>query len=113
MHTPAPGPRDPAPSASTTPTNTPSYTPGPWREHSHRQIGPDAGIVCEVWSAIGWGDAAIREADANVHLIAAAPELHQALKTLIADYRIGMAVVRPRTMTLIRAALAKAEGGAA
>ncbi len=113
MHAPANGPRTSAPSASNIPTNTPSYTPGPWREHSHRQIGPDVGIVCEVWSAIGWGDAAIREADANVHLIAAAPELHQALKTLIADYRIGMAVVRPRTMTLIRAALAKAEGGAA
>ena len=113
MHTPAPGPRTSAPSASTT-QNTPSYTPGPWREHSHRQIGPDAGIVCEVWSAIGETDAdRIAQADANVHLITAAPELHQALKTLIADYRIGMAVVRPRTMTLIRDAMAKAEGGAA
>ncbi len=113
MHTPAHGPRTSAPSASTTPTNT-SYTPGPWREHSHRQIGPDAGIVCEVWSAIGETDAdRIAQADANVHLIAAAPELHQALKTLIADYRIGMAVVRPRTMTLIRDAMAKAAGGAA
>lgn len=112
MHAPAPGPRTSAPSATTTP-NT-SFTPGPWREHSHRQIGPDAGIVCEVWSAIGETDAErIAQADANAALIAAAPELHQALKTLIADYRIGMAVVRPRTMTLIRAALAKAEGGAA
>ena len=110
MHTPAPGPRTPAPSAATT-SNACSYTPGPWREHSHRQIGPDAGIVCEVWSAIGWGDAAIREADANVHLIAAAPDLLEALKTIIADYRIGMAVVRPRTMTLIRDAMAKAAGG--
>lgn len=114
MHTPAPGPRTSAPSASNIPTNTPTHTPGPWREHSHRQIGPDAGIVCEVWSAIGETDAErIAQADANAALIAAAPELHQALKTLIADYRIGMAVVRPRTMTLIRAALAKAEGGAA
>lgn len=113
MHAPAPGPRTSAPSASTT-TNTPTHTPGPWREHSHRQIGPDAGIVCEVWSAIGETDAErIAQADANAALIAAAPELHQALKTLLADHAIGMAVVRPRTMTLIRAALAKAEGGAA
>ena len=94
-------------------TTVASYTPGPWHEHSHRQIGPDAGIVCEVWSAIGWGDAAIQQADANVRLIAAAPELHQALKAIIADNRLGLGLVRPRTMKLIRAALAKAEGGAA
>ena len=71
MHTPSPGARALAP---TTPAISASFTPGPWREHSHRQIGPDAGIVCEVWSAIGWGDAAIQQADANVRLIAAAPE---------------------------------------
>lgn len=89
----------------------PSFTPGPWREHSHRQIGPDAGIVCEVWAAIGWGDAAIVEADANVHLIAAAPELYEALRTALvivsgcnAD---GLFSVEERT---IRTALAKAEG---
>ena len=99
--------------APTTPTISTSFTPGPWREHSHRQIGPDAGIVCEVWSAIGWGDAAIQQADANVRLIAAAPELHQALKAIIADNRLGLGLVRPRTMKLIRAALTKAEGGAA
>lgn len=90
-----------------------SYTPGPWHEHSHRQIGPDEGIVAEVWSAIGWGDAAIQQADANVRLIAAAPELHQALRAILADNRLGLGLVRPRTMKLIRAALAKVEGGAA
>ena len=80
MHAPAPGPRTSAPSATTTP-NTPSYTPGPWREHSHRQIGPDAGIVCEVWSAIGESDAdRIAQADANARLIAAAPDLLEALR---------------------------------
>lgn len=56
----------------------PCFTPGPWHEHSHHQIGPDEGIVCEVWSAIGWGDAAIEQAAANVRLIAAAPELYDA-----------------------------------
>ncbi len=52
------------------------HTPGPWFEHSHRQIGPQVGVVCEVWSAIGKdsGDA-ISQADANCALIATAPEL--------------------------------------
>lgn len=99
-----------APTAHT--FTAPRFTPGPWHEHSHRQIGPDAGIVCEVWSALGWGDAAI-QADANVRLIAAAPELHQALSAIIADTRLGLGLVRPRTMTLVRAALAKAEGSTA
>lgn len=72
--------------ASGTPAHTPEsprFTPGPWHEHSHRQIGPDAGIVCEVWSALGWGDTAIHEADANVLLIAAAPELFAALQSAL------------------------------
>ncbi|MGE0071414.1 MAG: hypothetical protein AB7S67_14500 [Thiomonas sp.] len=90
-----------------------SYTPGPWYEHSHRQIGPQAGIVCEVWSAIGWGDTAITEADANCRLIAAAPDLHQALTAIMADYRSGLAAIRPSTMNQVVAALAKVEGGAA
>ena len=110
MRNTASGTRALAPTSPTIPT---SFTPGPWHEHSHRQIGPDAGIVCEVWSAIGWGDAAIKEADANVHLIAAAPELHQALAEILSDYRNDLAVIRPRTLKLIVSALAKVEGGAA
>lgn len=68
--------------APTTPTIPTSYTPGPWHEHSHRQIGPDEGIVAEVWSAVGGGDA-IQQADANVRLIAAAPDLYQALRSAL------------------------------
>jgi hypothetical protein len=109
MHTPSPGARALAP---TTPAISASFTPGPWREHSHRQIGPDEGIVAEVWSAIGWGDAAIQQADANVLLIAAAPELHQALVEIMGDYRNDLAMIRPRTLKLIVSALAKVEGGA-
>jgi len=57
--------------------SAPAFTPGPWHEHSHRQIGPSRGIVCEVWSAIGeTSDDAIAQADANCRLIAAAPELY-------------------------------------
>ena len=62
-----------------------THTSGPWREHSHRQIGPDAGIVCEVWSAIGETDAdRIAQADANARLIAAAPDLLEALQEMVA-----------------------------
>ena len=111
MHTPSPGARALAP---TTPAISASFTPGPWREHSHRQIGPDAGIVCEVWSAIGWGDAAIQEADANVRLIAAAPELYQALQVALVVVAgcNGDGYFNDQEC-VIRAALAKAVGGAA
>jgi len=106
-------------SASGTPahasnTPVPGFTPGPWHEHSHRQIGPKSGIVCEVWSAIGESSVdAISQADANCRLIAAAPELHQALAAIVADYRNGLAAIRPSIMNQVVAALAKVEGGAA
>lgn len=114
MHTPSPGTRALAPS---TPAISASFTPGPWREHSHRQIGPDAGIVCEVWSASGSGDAAIKEADANVDLIAAAPDLHQACTSaerLLTrqKFRATEHTDEGRTLLALRAALAKVEGGA-
>jgi len=111
MRNTASGPRALAP---TTPTISTSFTPGPWHEHSHRQIGPDEGIVCEVWSAIGWGDSAIQQADANVRLIAAAPALHQAcaaaLVVVAGCNGDGLFDDQERA---IRAALAKVEGDAA
>lgn len=61
-----------------------TFTPGPWYEHSHRQIGPTGGIVCEVWSAIGTSsDDAIAQADANCLLIASAPALYNALRSAL------------------------------
>jgi hypothetical protein len=111
MRTPASGTRALAPTKPTIPT---SYTPGPWHEHSHRQIGPAEGIVAEVWSAIGWGDAAIQQADANVRLIAAAPELHQALlAALVVVAGCNGDGLFDDQERAIRAALAKVEGGAA
>ena len=90
-----------------------TFTPGPWHEHSHRQIGPDAGNVAEVWSAIGWGDAAIQEADANVRLVAAAPELYEALQVALVVVAgcNGDGFFNDQER-MIRAALAKAVGGA-
>jgi len=111
MRTTASGTRALAP---TTPTILTSYTPGPWHEHSHRQIGPDEGIVAEVWSAIGWGDAAIQQADANVRLIAAAPELHQALlAALLVVAGCNGDGIFDEQERVIRAALRKVAGGAA
>lgn len=115
MRTTASGTRALAPTSPTIPI---SYTPGPWHEHSHRQIGPDEGIVAEVWSAIGWGDAAIQQADANVRLIAAAPELHQACAAAeslltLQKFHATEHTEEGRTLLALRAALAKVEGGAA
>ena len=115
MRTTASGTRALAPTSPTIPT---SYTPGPWHEHSHRQIGPDEGIVAEVWSAIGWGDAAVQQADANVRLIAAAPELHQACaaaESLLTRQKFHATehTEEGRTLLALRAALAKVEGGVA
>lgn len=91
----------------------PLHTPGPWREHSHRQIGPDAGIVCEVWAAIGWGADAIAEADANVHLIAAAPELYDAaLRALVVVAGCNADGAFDEQERMLRAALTKAGGAA-
>lgn len=112
MRNPASGMPAHAPTAHT--FTAPRFTPGPWHEHSHRQIGPDAGIVCEVWSALGWGDTAIAEADANVRLIAAAPTMHAALRAalvVIAGCNADGAYTDQEHT--IRAALDLAEGGAA
>lgn len=99
-----------APTAHT--FTAPRFTPGPWRRCGHRQIASTAGAglpICEVW----FGGVGIEQAAANERLIAAAPEMHQALEAIIADTRLGLGLVRPRTMKLVRDALAKAEGGAA
>lgn len=92
----------------------PLHTPGPWYEHSHRQIGPDAGIVCEVWSAIGRGSAdAIAQADANVLLIAAAPELYDAaLHALVVVAGCNADGAFDEQERMLRSALAKAGGAA-
>jgi hypothetical protein len=51
-----------------------SYTPGPWRDVGHRTIfGPPPGdlLICECFS----GGVGVEQADANLRLIAAAPDL--------------------------------------
>lgn len=93
----------------------PGFTPGPWFEHSHRQIGPKGGVVAEIWSAVGTSsDDAIAQADANVHLIAAAPELYDALRAaLVVVSGLNADGYFNQAEREIRAALALAEGRSA
>lgn len=92
----------------------PHFTPGPWVEHSHRQIGPKlGGVVCEVWSAIGdTDDNAIDQADANCRLIKAAPAMYDALLwALVAVDNENRRGVYNHVLAAIRAALSAVEGG--
>lgn len=99
--------------ARTCTTIPPCFTPGPWSRLGHRLIVADHGTglpICEIWS----GSVGIEQADANERLIAAAPELHSAL-------RVALVVVAGCNADglfnvqecVIRAALDKAERGAA
>lgn len=100
------------------PTPKPNWTPGPWEvdsgmvqtvaEHECRTPG------CGVHIPIAWMDREPDngtlpvERDANAHLIAAAPELVEALRALVdcPDYR-GINTLEMRRATSI---LAKLEG---
>lgn len=80
------------------------HTPGPWHEGSHRSIESQIGTICEVYSHMG-----IAEADANQKLIAAAPELLDALETLV-RYAQGGDMPSMQAMNRARAAIANAGG---
>ena len=77
--------------------NNKNWTPGPWRVSSespriikkdYRSIGSDAGFL--IASTMGHDNsgfyASEQEADANAHLITAAPDLYEALAESLADY---------------------------
>ena len=90
------------------------HTKGPWHEGSHRAIESQSGTICEVYSHMG-----IEEADANQKLIAAAPDLLDALHLalpFVEDhagdpcYKAGAV---DKAVKTIKAAIAKATGGAA
>lgn len=87
------------------------HTPGPWLHLSHRQIAADLVIdqpvVCEVFSHMG-----ADEADANMALIAAAPELLECLTVLESHCRLVHRIYNAE-MERARAAIRKAEGRAA
>jgi len=89
---------------------TPHFTPGSWRRSTHRAIVTAGGLpIGEVFS----GAVGIAQADANEHLIAAAPDLFTALQAalvVVAGCNADHAVDVEERM--IRNALARALGAA-
>lgn len=87
------------------------HTPGPWARIiadgyivRHPQIYSDTGPVA---NATWLGDSRLEELNANARLIAAAPELLEALEALL-DYENGIQKAKAEQMA--RAAITKAGG---
>lgn len=98
---------------------TAQHTPGPWSAHHHESTDTYT-VHVEGRSWESWGVAHVgytKEDDANARLIAAAPELLEALIAVVnmPDYdgSISTSVVRRNAKHAARAAIAKATGGAA
>ena len=105
--------------------DTPKHTPGPWRPVIDSDFTPgiDADDIGESIVVIGPSDVSTdlgiwgrcrEEAEANAHLIAAAPDLLEALQTL--NLVIGLTPIAgnkdalQEACDIARAAIAKAEG---
>lgn len=99
------------------------HTPGPWliaesvasrhaitnmRRIRSKNEGLEHGAVCDVY---GIQDGS--EASANAILIAAAPDLLDALEDLLHEVGFGRVITETTASTKARAAIAKATGGAA
>lgn len=93
------------------------HTPGPWvvggasgNEGEAREIVAASRTIA--WSASTWdedeGDVVTEEDDANAHLIAAAPELLEALKAGL--HQLENSTGQHDLPALFRAAITKAEG---
>lgn len=99
----------------------PKHTPGPWEaqpEEAHRdyirirgtQLGlryKVANVLCPMYPGVA--DAELLETRANARLIAAAPELLEALKVAREWIVLALTADRPERIQ-IDAAIAKAEG---
>ena len=84
------------------------HTPGPWRVDYMTVLAGTKNLVAECASmAVGES-----ESKANARLIAAAPEMLEALKTILAHPRTNdkSVVFMPDEVAKARAAIAKAEG---
>jgi hypothetical protein len=81
------------------------HTPGPWKiGKDTRVIGADSEVVC-------FGNSANDKNKANARLIAAAPELLEALKEIIGECPDPKLPYGHRINEIARAAIAKAQGG--
>lgn len=99
------------------------WTPGPWSiesETSHNGefaiiapdgTHPDPWNIAQTYGSVGHGEAE-DEALANARLIAAAPDLAEALRLLLADVEQYPAYQRPvHAVDVARSALTRATGG--
>lgn len=92
-----------------------SHTPGPWKWEADRGdgtdwdclVGPDGTTIITWWGNY-CDDAGLDVRREDAPLIAAAPQLLAAVKAAIGALDPD---THPRTFFLLRAALAKAEGG--
>ena len=99
------------------------HTPGPWiisadpmhfyslttvigGKANHLKNGPPQQMIVQVGGFAEW-----QEAEANARLIAAAPELLEALETLAEHFEYYMGDNECRPLENARAAIAKAAGG--
>lgn len=89
------------------------WTPGPWlvEVDESSQVERYPMIASENYGVVGSeGMYGVIETDyANAHLIAAAPDLYEALESLVRDYDIGEMTDTPE-LDAANAALAKARG---
>lgn len=91
------------------------HTPGPWKRRKNVVSGPFGVTVVQCMDNGTWGEKGCHsitkiEAEANARLIATAPELLEALESIIASADAGNAAILNRLLDQARAAIAKAKG---
>jgi hypothetical protein len=100
-------------------SDTPKHTPGPWEALPYTgagEFGSYAILPCDLRLRSVNPDIAAVEQKADAELIAAAPEMLQALKALLSECWGGCACTDPSEQEnaawdLAKAAVDKAEGG--
>jgi hypothetical protein len=92
------------------------YTPGPWTRHENTDGRSGFGLLGsdQMWVATVNTHTATPE-EGNAALIASAPEMFEALKAVEAHHtainnRCGRPLENSHTLTIVREAIAKAEG---
>ena len=94
-----------------------AHTQGPWKccpasVHRPEIITAHNKVICSVWSGGSVSQITYDEWQANIHLIASAPDLLEALEAVI-DLQDADSVFATPILAQARAAIAKAKGGAA
>ncbi|RKO74397.1 hypothetical protein C5E04_18950 [Pectobacterium parmentieri] len=100
------------------------HTEGPWfvnRKNNIQVTGnlnviqthTNDGLGYHIAYSTGWGDnkETAEEAKCNAYLIAAAPDLLEALESILSDAEKGYAAINPPRMAAAKSAIDKAKGG--